>query len=346
MPSNKCNTANVPYSHQNIGIKNYQKNFHWDRIQMMNDFMTAQILPNIIFSIFNLDLLKLSGWFNINEDFYNKTQIQYKWGKGLGCDFINNFEQFYQDQLTNKTDNYEKIVQYQNNDQNQYLQKGLNVKKKQKPDQNIISNSYGYENTKLNAFCDRNNFNNFQGGCSYDYSYFATCNQEQYSDGYFYMIPSYNVPENQFDQDLYIDHIHNEQNENELDGQNRNNINQKQKQNQANQLMSMVRCYEAYCNKDKTSITFIIYKKNQKINLICKKDYQVIKDSILFDGQLNCPKISDFCLYASDQSCNADICQQQYNNKIKNNFNEIILGNLKKSFYCKDSKCLSQVSYE
>lgn len=55
-----------------------------------------------------------------------------------------------------------------------------------------LINSYNL-GARLEGFCDSLFFNNIEGGCSYDYTYFAICSKDKYSKDYSYLIPSFRV---------------------------------------------------------------------------------------------------------------------------------------------------------
>lgn len=65
-------------------MKNRKENFttlHWDRILLMNDLLTSDILPNTEFSKFNLLVFEASNWYKVDPKIlYRKEHNNFKWG--------------------------------------------------------------------------------------------------------------------------------------------------------------------------------------------------------------------------------------------------------------------------
>ena len=59
---------------------------HWEARIMLGDYMISIDYPEIVISEISLALLEDSGWYNVN--YY--TGGLFRYGKGLGCDFLNN----------------------------------------------------------------------------------------------------------------------------------------------------------------------------------------------------------------------------------------------------------------
>ena len=59
---------------------------HWEARIMLGDYMISIDYPEIVISEISLALLEDSGWYNFN--YY--TGGLFRYGKGLGCDFLNN----------------------------------------------------------------------------------------------------------------------------------------------------------------------------------------------------------------------------------------------------------------
>ncbi len=62
--------------------------------------MTGMMPPNPLMSNFTLNLLKDTGWYNVD---FQKSEV-FLWGKGLGCNFFNDKcdpknDQFYCDEV-------------------------------------------------------------------------------------------------------------------------------------------------------------------------------------------------------------------------------------------------------
>ena len=58
---------------------------HWEARIMLGDYMISTDYPEIVISEISLALLEDSGWYNVN--YY--TGGLFRYGKGLGCDFLN-----------------------------------------------------------------------------------------------------------------------------------------------------------------------------------------------------------------------------------------------------------------
>ena len=58
---------------------------HWEARIMLGDYMISIDYPEIVISEISLALLEDSGWYNVN--YY--TGGLFRYGKGLGCDFLN-----------------------------------------------------------------------------------------------------------------------------------------------------------------------------------------------------------------------------------------------------------------
>jgi hypothetical protein len=73
---------------------------HFERKVFMNEFMTASAVPDAVISVFFLDFLKGTGWYDVD---YSMAE-PFNWGKGKGCSFLDgpcvdenanpNFEEF------------------------------------------------------------------------------------------------------------------------------------------------------------------------------------------------------------------------------------------------------------
>ena len=69
-------------------------------IIFQNELMTGMMPPNPLMSNFTLNLLKDTGWYNVD---FQKSEV-FLWGKGLGCNFFEEKcdpknDQFYCDEV-------------------------------------------------------------------------------------------------------------------------------------------------------------------------------------------------------------------------------------------------------
>lgn len=63
---------------------------HWERLFFHNEYMTAQLMTEMVMSNITLALFEDSGWYTINYSDPSLMQPLY-YGKNKGCDFVNNF---------------------------------------------------------------------------------------------------------------------------------------------------------------------------------------------------------------------------------------------------------------
>lgn len=64
----------------------------------MNDLLTSDILPNTEFSKFNLLVFEASNWYKVDPKIlYRKEHNNFKWGLHKQCDFVYNFDKYFQD---------------------------------------------------------------------------------------------------------------------------------------------------------------------------------------------------------------------------------------------------------
>ena len=54
---------------------------HWERVALFNEQMTASDIKDAVFSGFTFNLLKDSGWYDIEERHFEKFFA----GKNMGC---------------------------------------------------------------------------------------------------------------------------------------------------------------------------------------------------------------------------------------------------------------------